>query len=62
MVVAGAGWRPGYMLHRIGDAVTARSIHAAVLEACRLAVHLWNETTRLPGNPENHAKPDSDRT
>ncbi len=31
---------PGYTLHRLGDAVTSRSIHAAVLEACRLALHL----------------------
>ena len=30
----------GYSLHRIGDAVTSRSIHAALLEAYRLAVHL----------------------
>ena len=30
----------GYMLHRLGDAVTSRSIHAALLEAYRLAVHL----------------------
>ena len=30
----------GYTLHRIGDAVTSRSIHAALLEAYRLAVHL----------------------
>lgn len=30
----------GYTLHRLGDAVTSRSIHAAILEAYRLAVHL----------------------
>jgi hypothetical protein len=30
----------GYTLHRLGDAVTSRSIHAALLEAYRLAVHL----------------------
>ncbi len=30
--------RVGYMLHRIGDAVTSRSIHAALLEAYRIAV------------------------
>lgn len=30
----------GYILHRIGDAVTSRSIHAALLEAYRLAVNL----------------------
>jgi hypothetical protein len=40
-----ANWAPqpdttGYALHRIGDAVTSRSIHAALLEAYRLAVHL----------------------
>ncbi len=31
---------PGYLLHRLGDVVTSRSIHAALLEAYRLAVHL----------------------
>ena len=31
---------PGYCLHRLGDAVASRSIHAAILEAYRLAVHL----------------------
>ena len=30
----------GYTLHRLGDAVTSRSIHAALLEAYRLAVHI----------------------
>lgn len=30
----------GYTLHRLGDAVTSRSIHAALLEAYRLVVHL----------------------
>ena len=30
----------GYTLHRLGDAVTSRSIHAALLEAYRLTVHL----------------------
>lgn len=30
----------GFYLHRLGDAVTSRSIHAALLEAYRLAVHL----------------------
>lgn len=30
----------GYTLHRLGDAVTSRSIHAALLEAYRLAVHV----------------------
>jgi 2,4-dienoyl-CoA reductase-like NADH-dependent reductase (Old Yellow Enzyme family) len=30
----------GFCLHRLGDAVTSRSIHAALLEAYRLAVHL----------------------
>ncbi len=29
-----------YTLHRLGDAVSSRSIHAALLEAYRLAVHL----------------------
>ncbi len=29
-----------YTLHRLGDAVTSRSIHAALLEAYRLAVHI----------------------
>ena len=28
----------GFMLHRIGDALTSRSIHAAILEAYRIAV------------------------
>ena len=31
---------PGYTLHRLGDAVSSRSIHASILEAYRLAVHL----------------------
>ena len=35
-----AGENPGFMLHRIGDAVVSRSIHASILEAYRLAVHL----------------------
>jgi len=46
-VNAMANWSPqppvqtqGYTLHRLGDAVTSRSIHAALLEAYRLAVHL----------------------
>ncbi len=46
-VDAMANWAPqptpsaqGYTLHRIGDAVTSRSIHAALLEAYRLVVHL----------------------
>ncbi|MEE9427498.1 MAG: N-methylproline demethylase, partial [Paracoccaceae bacterium] len=46
-VDAMANWSPqpqtatqGYALHRLGDAVTSRSIHAALLEAYRLAVHL----------------------
>jgi 2,4-dienoyl-CoA reductase-like NADH-dependent reductase (Old Yellow Enzyme family) len=46
-VDAMANWTPqpdthteGYTLHRLGDAVTSRSIHAALLEAYRLAVHL----------------------
>ncbi len=45
-VDAMANWSPqpdkhqGYTLHRLGDAVTSRSIHAALLEAYRLAVHL----------------------
>ncbi len=45
-VDAMAQWGPqpavngGYTLHRIGDAVTSRSIHAALLEGYRLAVHL----------------------
>ncbi len=46
-VVAMAGWSAqpdsdaqGYSLHRIGDAVTSRTIHAALLEAYRLAVYL----------------------
>ena len=30
----------GYTLHRLGDAVTSRSIHAAILEAYRLTVYL----------------------
>jgi 2,4-dienoyl-CoA reductase-like NADH-dependent reductase (Old Yellow Enzyme family) len=30
----------GYTLHRLGDAVTSRSIHAALLEAYRLTVHI----------------------
>jgi len=29
-----------YTLHHLGDAVTSRSIHAALLEAYRLAVHI----------------------
>ncbi len=29
-----------YSLHRLGDAVTSRSIHAALLDAYRLAVHI----------------------
>ena len=46
-VDAMANWSPqpqtytqGYMLHRLGDAVTSRTIHAALLEAYRLAIHL----------------------
>ena len=46
-VDAMANWTPqppsptqGYTLHRLGDAVTSRSIHAALLEAYRLAVHI----------------------
>jgi len=46
-VDAMASWAPqpevgpqGYILHRVGDAVTSRSIHAALLEAYRLAAHL----------------------
>ncbi len=46
-VDAMANWAPqpqhqnqNYTLHRLGDAVTSRSIHAALLEAYRLAVHL----------------------
>ena len=31
---------PGYTLHRLGDAVSSRSIHSSILEAYRLAVHL----------------------
>ena len=31
---------PGYTLHRLGDAVTSRSIHAALLDAYRLAVYI----------------------
>ncbi|RWM49482.1 NADH:flavin oxidoreductase [Mesorhizobium sp.] len=34
------GDRPGFSLHRLGDAVTSRTIHAALLEAYRLTVHL----------------------
>jgi 2,4-dienoyl-CoA reductase-like NADH-dependent reductase (Old Yellow Enzyme family)/thioredoxin reductase len=30
----------GFMLHRIGDALTSRSIHAAILEAYRIAVRI----------------------
>jgi hypothetical protein len=30
----------GFSLHRLGDAVSSRSIHAALLEAYRLTVHL----------------------
>ncbi len=32
--------RPGFTLHRLGDAVASRSIHASILEAYRLSVHL----------------------
>jgi len=46
-VDAMANWLPqpqtgpqGYKLHCLGDAVTSRSIHAALLEAYRLAVYL----------------------
>ena len=46
-VDAMANWAPqpqgnlrNYTLHRLGDAVTSRSIHAALLEAYRLAVYL----------------------
>ena len=46
-VDAMANWTPqpqtkaqGYTLHLLGDAVTSRSIHAALLEAYRLAAHL----------------------
>ncbi|CDX42586.1 putative N-methylproline demethylase [Mesorhizobium sp. SOD10] len=34
------GDRPGFSLYRIGDAVTSRTIHAALLEAYRLTVNL----------------------
>ena len=42
-----ASWAPqpefedgGFLLHRLGDAVTSRSIHAAVLDAYRIAVSI----------------------
>jgi len=34
------GQNQSYTLHRLGDAVTSRSIHAALLEAYRLTVHI----------------------
>ena len=58
------GTGDGFELHRVGDAVSSRNIHTAVLDSLRLGITMCapvpapvSATVRWPDPPASHAAP-----